>query len=316
MLVDTRLSLDAGVDAGLIREVDALLQRVEGERGYRPVSDQWWLELHHPPPGVTAVTVRDVAGALIGFALAAHHPADDGHGAWAFETVTTEAIGRAGVLDALAGALVDAASAAGVHELTWTVQGPTSDHDRAAARHGLQPVRHLHQMRRALPIEMPFDFTTRAFDPERDIDAWVAVNARSFAWNPEQGRWTPDDVRARMAEPWFDAAGLLVHERDGRMAGFCWTKIHPAQADDPAMGEIYVVAVDPDFQGLGLGRDLTLAGLAHLAASGPRVAMLFVDADNVAAIRVYERLGFVIHRTDTIFQGTIVQGTISPDPAS
>jgi mycothiol synthase len=129
------------------------------------------------------------------------------------------------------------------------------------------------------------------------------VNSRAFAWNPEQGGWTEETLRSRMDEPWFDPAGFLIHDRDGRMAGFCWTKVH--SNTQPRLGEIYVIGVDPDFQGLGLGRGLTLAGLASLASRGIGTGMLFVDAENVAAVKLYDSLGFEIHRTDAMYQKRI-----------
>jgi mycothiol synthase len=98
----------------------------------------------------------------------------------------------------------------------------------------------------------------------------------------------------------------LLHEREGRLAGFCWTKIHAEST--PALGEIYVIAVDPDFHGQGLGRDLTLAGLDSLASRGIATGMLFVDADNTAAVGLYDKLGFTVHRTDCMYQGQINTG--------
>ena len=74
---------------------------------------------------------------------------------------------------------------------------------------------------------------------------------------PSRARCAPSDLAERMAEPWFDAAGLIVAERGGRMLGFHWTKQHSR-----GLGEVYVVGVDPAAQGLGLGRALTRAGLS------------------------------------------------------
>jgi len=79
-----------------------------------------------------------------------------------------------------------------------------------------------------------------------------------------------------------------------RMLGFHWTKQH-----SPRHGEVYVVAIDPEAQGRGLGRALTLAGLHHLAARGLDEVLLYVESDNAPAIAVYSRLGFTHAPADT-----------------
>jgi len=177
----------------------------------------------------------------------------------------------------------------------------TSAHDELAETAGLVLVREVLQVRCPLPAADPAAIDLRSFRPGVDDEAFLAVNNRAFAWHPEQSGWTAAELRAAEAEPWFDAEGFLLHERDGRLAGFCWTKAHPATDDDPALGEIYVIAVDPDFHGRGLGRQLTLAGLDHLARRGIATGMLYVDADNEPAVRLYERLGFSVYCTNAAF---------------
>ena len=170
--------------------------------------------------------------------------------------------------------------------------------DEAALRHGFEPFRDLWQLRCELPPE-PSGLATRAFAPH-DMDEFVAVNNRAFHWHPEQGGLTAEDVRDRMAEPWFDADGFRLHHQQGRLAGFCWTKIHPDH--DPPLGEIYVIAVAPDFGGRGLGRPMTLAGLEWLAGRGLTVGMLYVESDNHPANAVYRRIGFRHHHTDRAYR--------------
>ena len=89
------------------------------------------------------------------------------------------------------------------------------------------------------------------------------------------------------------------------MTGFHWTKVHPPGEQDPlspGVGEVYVVGVDPAEQGTGLGRALTLAGLHHLRDGGVAEAMLYVDEDNIPAIRMYEGLGFTRARIDAMYR--------------
>lgn len=183
------------------------------------------------------------------------------------------------------------------------VQDPTEADDERAAAEGLIERRDVWQLRRPLPIDASGAVPTRAFVPgSADEAAWIAVNNRAFVGHPDQSGMTTDRLHDQLTEDWFDAEGFRLHERDGRLAAFCWTKRHPAIDGDPAMGEIYVVGVDPDFQRLGLGRALVLAGLAWLADAGDTVGMLYVDASNVRARSLYDELGFTRHHVDRLYE--------------
>ncbi|MFJ3979711.1 mycothiol synthase [Streptomyces sp. NPDC090021] len=181
---------------------------------------------------------------------------------------------------------------------------------KSAARHlaqvlGLTLFRELRQLRRPLaegaplpePV-LPPGVTVRAFQPGTDDAAWLAANAAAFAHHPEQGSLTQRDLDDRIAQPWFDAKGFFLAERDGELVGFHWTKVHAAER----LGEVYVVGVLPGAQGGGLGKALTAIGLQHLAAQGLPTAMLYVDADNPAALAVYEGLGFTTHEVDLMYR--------------
>ncbi|PWK70080.1 mycothiol synthase [Streptomyces sp. CG 926] len=181
---------------------------------------------------------------------------------------------------------------------------------KSAARHlaqvlGLTLFRELRQLRRPLtegdplpePV-LPPGVTVRTFVPGADDTAWLTANAAAFAHHPEQGSLTQRDLDDRIAQPWFDPKGFFLAERDGRLVGFHWTKVHTAEQ----LGEVYVVGVRPGAQGGGLGKALTAIGLRHLAAQGLPTAMLYVDADNPAALAVYEGLGFTTHEVDLMYR--------------
>jgi mycothiol synthase len=177
------------------------------------------------------------------------------------------------------------------------IHGSTDDRADVMQRAGYRSNRTLLQMRCALPQQRT-DLETRSFS-EANIDEFVMVNNRAFAWHPEQSGLTPDAVRADMASNWFDPEGFRLHFQDGRLAGFCWTKVH---REPEPLGEIYVIAVDPDFHGKGLGTALTLAGLQWLSDAGQTTGMLYVESDNAAAVATYRKIGFDVEREDTLWQ--------------
>ncbi len=222
---------------------------------------------------------------------------------WTIEVPAAERLtrDRDGLADGLAGAVEAVRTGGGGTCRLWIGHVEPGD-DEMAARWGFSPYRDLWQLRCPLPAA-PSGLPVRPIEP-RDEAEVLAVNRRAFSWHPEQGAMSAADLEQRQGEPWYDPAGFLIHEHSGRIAGFCWTRVHPAGGappDDVAMGEIFVIGVDPDFQGRGIGGPLTLAGLAHLHSRGPAVGMLYVESDNTAANAVYARLGFEHHHTNRAY---------------
>jgi mycothiol synthase len=303
--------------AALRDAVGALAARVEANLAHAPLSEhqQMVLARNSWRPGESAdgrcaagITATGAdAAALLGYAQVAREHTG---GEYAVELLVEPVPERAaGVADALLGAVViQVAEWGGGTVRLWVPKASGSDSTLADA-HGFAPERDLIQMR--CPLPLPADPpastepppATRAFRPGDDEEAWLVVNNRAFASHPEQGHWDRATLDEREREAWFDPRGFRVLEADGRMAGSCWTKIHSSA--DPPMGEIYVIGVDPDFHGRGWGRALTRAGLDWLAAEGLSVGMLYVDADNVAAVQLYRSMGFSDDHVDRSFLGTV-----------
>jgi mycothiol synthase len=193
----------------------------------------------------------------------------------------------------------DALAERGGGRLRLWVRGADDASARCAEAAGMTMVRELLQMRRPLPVEEPWSLDLRPFAVGQDEAAWLAVNNRAFSWHPDQSDMTLDELLEREREPWFDPAGFLLHEVDGELLGFCWTKVH--SDTEPPMGEVYVIAVDPGAHKRGLGRQLVLAGLDHLHRAGLGLGMLYVEADNESAVRLYRALGFSVHSTDRAY---------------
>jgi mycothiol synthase len=283
-----------------IAEVNELLNAAARADGRRPLSDHLYLDL--------------VNGGHNGFAgLVASEPGHEhpvayaqvsrGNDSYAFELVIHphHRYEMATIGPELMESALDIVASDGGGSVNWWVFEPTSAHRQLAADSGMTIGRTLRQMRRPLPTGLDVTVVTRDFRPGIDDEDWLSVNNRAFAGHGEQGGWTLDTFCQRRGEEWFDPAGFRVHEIDGRMAAFCWTKVHAATDSEPEIGEIYVIAVDPDFHGLGLGKQLTLSGLEHLSDRGIETALLYVDADNTPAITMYERLGFTVSATNAAF---------------
>ena len=284
--------------AAQVSDVLALVDAARRADGVAPLSEHGMLRLRYDSasqPGARDF-IATVDGEIAGYAYL--DPPSDHGGEVTGELVVHPERRRQGLGRALTGEL---AAAAGGHVLRLWAHGDLPAAAALARAAGFDRFRALWQMRRSLrePVDqpvLPAGRTLRTFVPGQDEDDWLGLNGRAFAKHPEQGGWTRHDLELREQEPWFDPAGFFIAETDGQMAGFHWTKVHR-----PDLGEVYVVGIDPAEQGSGLGRALTLAGLGYLRDLGVAQAMLYVDEDNVPAIRMYEALGFTRATVDAMY---------------
>ncbi len=284
-------------DQGRIR---ALVAAAEAHDGVAPVGDQVLRELTRDR--TRHLLARDGDGAnrdVLGYLNLA--PADEQAPAMA-ELVVHPSARRRGIGSAMAHqGLAEGGDGARI----WA-HGNLEAARATAAALDLVVVRELLQMRRPLDdlpaVTVPEGVRITTYSGPADAAELLRVNNAAFAWHPEQGGWTDADIQERLGEPWFDPEGIFLAYDDetGKLLGFHWTKIHSTD-----LGEVYIVGVDPAAQGRRLGATLTLVGLHHLAqaleASSRRAVMLYVEADNSAAVKTYQRLGFDVASVDAAY---------------
>ena len=260
-------------------DINAIADAAERADGAAPLDEATLLTLRHHPERVRSWVRENAFALLVGEELSlVVHPDARGRG--------------------LGGELLGEVLTAYDGELRAWSHGDHPAAAKLARATGFDRIRELWVMRRDManplpPLTKRDGITVRSYEPG-DADELVRVNAAAFAAHPEQGAMDAANLAERMAQEWFDPAGLLVAVEGDRMLGFHWTKRH-----SPELGEVYVVGIDPAAQGGGLGKLLTLAGLHHLADGGAREVLLYVESDNAPAIAVYAGLGFAHAAHDT-----------------
>nr|WP_216894527.1 mycothiol synthase [Nocardia alni] len=280
-------------------EVRELLARATATDGVAPVSEQAVLSLSTADAAGHRLAMRE--GTVAGYAnLVA---ARDEHPAMAEVAVDPRHRGRGIGAALVAAALSEGGSAARV----WA-HGNLPPARAVAGRLGLAVARELWQMRRPLAtpelpeLAVPEGISLRTYAGPADDAEVLRVNNAAFDWHPEQGGWEDGDIAARRESAWFDPKGLFIAVDSAapeRILGFHWTKVH--DNEEPPVGEVYVVAIDPAAQGRGLGRLLTLAGLHYLRDRGLGEVLLYTEADNTAAVHTYTRLGFGTAHVDAAY---------------
>jgi mycothiol synthase len=288
----------------------SLAQEVEAVEHHRALADHRWINLtNYNAQNLTSLMALDVDTQVVAGILTRSQTSKGVE----FELAIRPSYPYTLVVgELLQRALADAVTYLTPRVSLW-IPNPTEERDRLYRNFGFHSDREVIQMRRTLPYtEYRPDpsVTIRNFAPGVDESAWLNVNNRAFEWHPDQGDWDLETLQEREREPWFDPAGFFVVGDHDRIEGFCWTKIH--HDAHPKIGEIYVIAVDPDSAGKGLGRVLLAEGMHYLGdvCRLPSI-MLYVERTNQGAQSLYQRFGFLADHCDRRY----VLGTSDLDQA-
>ncbi len=170
--------------------------------------------------------------------------------------------------------------------------------DNAVAREvlsaaGFRPVRRFLEMQldlSALPEDGPHPRYPLCPLGAGEEDQLAVVQNRAFtgAWG-----YCPNTVEGiRHATAGDSREGIFLAWDGDRAAGYFWTTAERATADSEVKGRLSMIGVDPDYQGHGIGEELTLAAMRHFKGKGLRTARLTVDSDNSRAHELYVSIGF------------------------
>lgn len=290
----------AAITSDMSEQIHAILARATSVDGTAPLSEQA-VKAVSADSAVTHLLATD-GSRILGYA--GIEPSGDGAPAMAEAVVDPDCRGNG-----TGSGLVERALAEGGDGARIWAHGNLAPARAVASKLGLTVARELLQMRRPLAspelpdVVVPEGISLRTYRGHQDDSELLRVNNAAFAWHPEQAGWTEKDIADRRNEAWFDPAGVFLAFEEGtdHLLGFHWTKVHPAEGSENEIGEVYVVGIDPAAQGRGLGRVLTLAGLHYLHGRALDSVLLYVEADNSAAVHTYERLGFTQFHVDAAY---------------
>jgi len=292
-----------------------LITKTTDHDGIPPVSEHVLLHLRHGGDKNDRHIVVEDGGKIVGYA---HLDLTDQVEGPSTELLIDPAYRSQGLGSEL---LREVEKIAGDRLRLWA-HGDLPGSQKLAKKAGFERIRTVAQMRRTLTEALPeITIPIRTFKVGSDEKEWLALNNRAFINHPDQGKWSERDLEIRKQEDWFDPQGFFIAEVDQKMSGFCWVKIHGGKAhshahshsnsesQDPTdlhghdpIGEIYVMGVDPALHGRGIGRAVVLAGLCYMRNKGIFSAMLYVEADNRDAIKLYTKVGFTAWGRDILYR--------------
>jgi mycothiol synthase len=137
-------------------------------------------------------------------------------------------------------------------------------------------------------------------------DKLAQIQNRSFAGTWAYNPNTVEEIAYRLNLIGCSPEDVILVFQGDKPIGYCWTATNlGGGAAGTNKGRIFMLGVDPDYRGKGIGKQALLAGLAHLRSKGIEAAELTVDSENAAACALYESVGFKISSASAWYEKTL-----------
>jgi mycothiol synthase len=140
-------------------------------------------------------------------------------------------------------------------------------------------------------VSAPEGYQLRPLRAKEEV-AWVELKNACF---PEDRPWTLEDFGKEFLEaPFCEYSRIFVASRGEELAGTA--SAWEVDLGEGPVGLIHWVGVRPEHRGKGLGEALNALALHELARRGYPDAWLNTSRERRAAVRLYEKMGFALHR--------------------
>jgi ribosomal protein S18 acetylase RimI-like enzyme len=129
--------------------------------------------------------------------------------------------------------------------------------------------------------DLPDGFAFRLLRGQSEVETYVNLHQIAFGSKAMRGGWRARTLTMPQYRPDLD---LFIVNEDDHPVAFCIGWMHPIKA----IGQIEPLGVQPDYQGLGLGRAVLLEGLRRLQISGATIANIDTYKYNDPAFSLYQ----------------------------
>lgn len=133
------------------------------------------------------------------------------------------------------------------------------------------------------------------------------IQNRSFTGNWEYNPNTVEEIIYRINSSRCSPEDVVLACDGDKAIGYCWTGItgESETAASERKGQVFMLGVDPDYRGRGIGKVVLQAGLSHLKHKGLQVAQLTVDSSNKVAYALYRSIGFKVQNSSLWYEKVV-----------